>query len=50
MTLCWTLDKLGPMARSVEDCALVLGAIHGADGNDADRRRPPVRLARHASR
>ena len=34
MTLCWTLDKLGPIARSVEDCALVLGAIHGADGQD----------------
>lgn len=35
MTLCWSLDKLGPLARSVEDCALVLGAIHGADGKDA---------------
>jgi Asp-tRNA(Asn)/Glu-tRNA(Gln) amidotransferase A subunit family amidase len=34
MTLCWSLDKLGPMARSVEDCALVLGAIHGADPLD----------------
>jgi Asp-tRNA(Asn)/Glu-tRNA(Gln) amidotransferase A subunit family amidase len=35
MALCWSLDKIGPMARSVEDCALVLGAIHGGDGNDA---------------
>jgi Asp-tRNA(Asn)/Glu-tRNA(Gln) amidotransferase A subunit family amidase len=35
MALCWTLDKVGPMCRSVEDCALVLGAIHGADGKDA---------------
>ncbi len=34
MTLCWTLDKIGPLARSAEDCALVLGAIHGADGLD----------------
>jgi Asp-tRNA(Asn)/Glu-tRNA(Gln) amidotransferase A subunit family amidase len=34
MALCWTLDKLGPMARGVEDCALVLGAIHGPDGQD----------------
>lgn len=34
MTLSWTMDKLGPMARSVEDCALVFGAIHGADGLD----------------
>jgi Asp-tRNA(Asn)/Glu-tRNA(Gln) amidotransferase A subunit family amidase len=29
------MDKLGPICRSVEDCALVLDAIHGADGLDA---------------
>ncbi len=34
MTLAWSLDKIGPIARSVEDCALVLDAIHGADGID----------------
>lgn len=34
MTLCWSLDKLGPMCRSAEDCALVFGAIHGSDGKD----------------
>ncbi len=34
MTLAWSMDKVGPMARSVEDCALVLGAIHGYDGLD----------------
>lgn len=34
MTLSWTMDKIGPICRSVEDCALVLGAIHGADGQD----------------
>jgi Asp-tRNA(Asn)/Glu-tRNA(Gln) amidotransferase A subunit family amidase len=34
MTLCWSLDKLGPLARSAEDCALVLHAIQGADGLD----------------
>jgi Asp-tRNA(Asn)/Glu-tRNA(Gln) amidotransferase A subunit family amidase len=34
MTLCWSLDKLGPMARSVEDTMLVLNAIAGADGHD----------------
>jgi Asp-tRNA(Asn)/Glu-tRNA(Gln) amidotransferase A subunit family amidase len=34
MTLSWSMDKLGPMCRSVEDCALVLGAIHGFDGLD----------------
>jgi Asp-tRNA(Asn)/Glu-tRNA(Gln) amidotransferase A subunit family amidase len=35
MALSWSLDKVGPMCRSVEDCALVLGTIHGADGRDA---------------
>jgi Asp-tRNA(Asn)/Glu-tRNA(Gln) amidotransferase A subunit family amidase len=35
MTLCWSLDKLGPIGRSVEDCAAVFHAIHGADGRDA---------------
>jgi Asp-tRNA(Asn)/Glu-tRNA(Gln) amidotransferase A subunit family amidase len=34
MALSWTMDKLGPICRSVEDCALVLGAIYGPDGKD----------------
>jgi Asp-tRNA(Asn)/Glu-tRNA(Gln) amidotransferase A subunit family amidase len=34
MTLSWTMDKLGPIARTVEDCALIFDAIHGADGLD----------------
>jgi Asp-tRNA(Asn)/Glu-tRNA(Gln) amidotransferase A subunit family amidase len=34
MTLCWSLDKLGPMARSVEDTFLVLAAIAGPDAGD----------------
>jgi Asp-tRNA(Asn)/Glu-tRNA(Gln) amidotransferase A subunit family amidase len=34
MALSWSMDKLGPIARSVEDCALVFGAIHGFDGLD----------------
>jgi len=34
MTLCWSLDKLGPMARSVEDTLLVLHAISGPDAGD----------------
>ncbi|MGH9804560.1 MAG: amidase [Candidatus Acidiferrales bacterium] len=34
MALAWSMDKLGPIGRSVEDCALVFGAIHGADGLD----------------
>ena len=35
MTLCWSLDKLGPMARGVEDTLLVLAAITGPDAGDA---------------
>jgi Asp-tRNA(Asn)/Glu-tRNA(Gln) amidotransferase A subunit family amidase len=34
MTLCWSLDKLGPMTRSVEDTLLVLHAISGLDAGD----------------
>jgi Asp-tRNA(Asn)/Glu-tRNA(Gln) amidotransferase A subunit family amidase len=34
MTLCWSLDKLGPMARGVEDALLVLQAISGPDPGD----------------
>jgi len=34
MTLCWSLDKLGPMTRSVEDAALVLHEISGPDPGD----------------
>jgi len=34
MTLAWSMDKLGPITRSMEDTALVLDAIHGADGLD----------------
>ncbi len=34
MTLCWSLDKLGPMTRSVEDAMLVLHAISGTDAGD----------------
>lgn len=34
MALCWTLDKLGPLAQTADDCGLVLDAIAGADPND----------------
>ena len=34
MALSWTMDKLGPITRSAEDCAIVLEAIHGPDGKD----------------
>ncbi|MCY4073661.1 MAG: amidase [Chloroflexi bacterium] len=34
MALSWSMDKIGPMCRSVEDCALVFSAIYGPDGHD----------------
>jgi len=34
MGLSWTMDKIGPICRSVEDCALVLNAMYGPDGRD----------------
>ncbi|HUS18048.1 MAG TPA: amidase, partial [Terriglobales bacterium] len=34
MALSWSMDKLGPLCRAVEDCALVLNAIYGPDGRD----------------
>ncbi len=34
MALSWTMDKIGPMCRRAEDCALVLNAIYGPDGRD----------------
>ena len=34
MALSWTMDKIGPITRSVEDCAIVLSAIYGQDGRD----------------
>ena len=41
MTLRWTLDKAGVIARSVEDCGAVLQAIHGPDGLDGSVTRTP---------
>ncbi len=34
MALSWSMDKLGPITRSVEDCAIVFNAIQGVDGKD----------------
>jgi aspartyl-tRNA(Asn)/glutamyl-tRNA(Gln) amidotransferase subunit A len=45
MALCWTLDKLGPMCRSAEDCGLVLAAIEGRDPLDATSVNRPFRAA-----
>ena len=42
MTLCWSLDKLGPMTRSVEDAMLVLHAINGSDAGDPSSVSSPL--------
>lgn len=42
LPLCWSLDKLGPMARSVEDTMLVVRAISGADGGDPSSVNRPI--------
>ena len=34
MALSWTMDKIGPICRTVEDCAVVFNAIYGPDGRD----------------
>ncbi|MDH5758598.1 MAG: amidase [Gemmatimonadota bacterium] len=47
MALSWTMDKLGPICRSAEDCALVLHAIHGADGKDPTARTVPFSWDAH---
>ena len=55
MALCWTLDKLGPLCLSADDCGLVLEAIAGPDPNDpttisepynyqSGQRTPPFRI------
>ncbi|WPP49270.1 amidase [Catalinimonas niigatensis] len=38
MTLSWSLDKVGPICRTAEDCAIVFDAIHGADAADKTTR------------
>src|SRR5207245_9279010 len=55
MALSWTMDKLGPMARSAEDCALVLAVIAGKDPEDPSSvahgfRVPPLERGRDAHR
>jgi Asp-tRNA(Asn)/Glu-tRNA(Gln) amidotransferase A subunit family amidase len=41
MALVWSMDKIGPITRSVEDCALVLNAIYGPDGQDQSLQPAP---------
>jgi Asp-tRNA(Asn)/Glu-tRNA(Gln) amidotransferase A subunit family amidase len=41
MALVWSMDKIGPMTRSVEDAALVFNVLHGPDGRDLSCRAAP---------
>lgn len=59
MALCWTLDKIGPLARSARDAEVVLRAIAGADPDDpssvdrsfaAPRRRPRIAVLKNATK
>ncbi len=44
MALCWSMDKIGPIARTVADTALVLAAIDGADPGDPSSVSAPMRF------
>ena len=44
MALSWSMDKIGPICRSVEDCAIVFDAIRGPDGRDRHRDRLSLQL------
>jgi Asp-tRNA(Asn)/Glu-tRNA(Gln) amidotransferase A subunit family amidase len=48
MALSWSMDKLGPICRSVEDCAIVLDAIYGPDGHDRTVRDAAFNWDAHA--
>jgi Asp-tRNA(Asn)/Glu-tRNA(Gln) amidotransferase A subunit family amidase len=47
MVLSWSMDKPGPMCRSIEDCAHVFNAIHGSDDKDPGTLTAPFRFDRN---
>lgn len=47
MVLGWTQDRVGPICRTIEDCAMVFHAIHGVDEKDASTLRTPFRFERN---
>jgi aspartyl-tRNA(Asn)/glutamyl-tRNA(Gln) amidotransferase subunit A len=49
MALCWTLDKLGPMCRSADDCGIVLAVIAGPDPLDPTTLPQPFRYEKPAA-
>src|SRR6476620_11036954 len=50
MTLCWTLDRLGPMCRTADDCGLVLEAIAGHDPADPSSLQQAYRYSGRTAR
>lgn len=46
MVLAWSQDRIGPMCRSVEDCAMVFSVIHGTDEKDPSTLTTPFRFER----
>jgi Asp-tRNA(Asn)/Glu-tRNA(Gln) amidotransferase A subunit family amidase len=47
MTLAWSMDRVGPMCRTVEDCAMVFNAIHGVDEKDPSTVMAPFQFDRN---
>ncbi len=46
MTLAWSMDRVGPMCRTIEDCAMVFSAIHGVDEKDPSTITAPFQFER----
>jgi hypothetical protein len=46
MTLSWTRDRIGPMCRTIEDCAMVFNTIHGVDEKDPSTLMTPFQFER----
>lgn len=49
MVLAWSMDRVGPMCRTVEDCAMVFNAIHGVDEKDPSTVMAPFHFDRNVS-
>ncbi len=47
MTLAWSMDRVGPICRTVEDCAMVFNAIHGVDEKDPSTVTTPFQFNRN---
>lgn len=47
MVLAWSMDRVGPMCRTIEDCAMVFNAYHGVDEKDPSTLTTPFQFDRH---